>query len=104
VPDTYDDYPVRLEADYPPQSSRLLALLGILFGIKFLLLLPHLFLLWFVGLAAGIVAIIGYFVVLFTGRYPRGMWEFLLGVIRWQIRVNAWQFGLVDRYPPFSTR
>jgi len=78
--------------------------LAILFGLKFLLLIPHLFLLWFVGLAAGIVAIIGYFVVLITGSYPRGMWEFLLGVMRWQIRVNAWQLGIVDQYPPFSTR
>jgi len=104
MPDTYQDYPIRLEADYPPESSRLLALVGILFGIKVLLLVPHLFLQWFVSLAAGIVAFIGYFIVLFTGRYPRGMWEFVLGALRWQIRINAWQLSLVDRYPPFSTR
>jgi len=104
MPDTYEEYPVRLEADYPPESSRLLALTAILFGIKVLLLLPHLFLLWFVGLASVIVALVGYFAVLITGRYPRGMWEFVLGVLRWQVRVNAWQLGLTDRYPPFSTR
>jgi hypothetical protein len=104
MPETYEDYPVRLEADYPSESSRLLALSAILFGIKFLLLVPHLILLWFVSLAAGIVAFLGFWIVLITGRYPRRMWELLLGVLRWQIRINAWQLGLVDRYPPFSTR
>jgi hypothetical protein len=97
-------YPVRVEADYPPQSSRLLALLGALFFVKALLLIPHIFLLYFVNLAAAIVIFIGYFAVLFTGQYPRGMYEFVLGVLRWQTRVSAWLMGLTDRYPPFSTR
>jgi hypothetical protein len=84
-----EEYPIRLEGDYPPKSSRLLALLAILFGLKFLLLIPHIFLLYFVSLGAMIVALVGYFVVLITGRHPRGMWEFLLGFLRWQVRINA---------------
>jgi hypothetical protein len=104
MPDTNAGYPVRLEADYPPDSSRLLALTAILFGIKVLLLVPHLIVVWFVSLAAALVAFVGFFVVLITGRYPRGMWEFVLGSLRWQIRINAWQLGLTDRYPPFTTR
>jgi hypothetical protein len=103
---TFDqDYPIRLEADYPPTSSRLLALLAILFMVpKIFLLIPHLVVLYFVQLAAGVVAFVGFWVVLITGKYPRGMYEFVLGSMRWQTRVSAWLLGLVDRYPPFSLR
>jgi hypothetical protein len=100
-----EDYPVRIEADYPESSSRLLALAGLFFlWPKLLLLLPHIFILYFVQLGAFLVALLGYIVVLFTGQYPRGMYDFVLGSLRWQTRVNAWLLGLVDRYPPFSTR
>jgi hypothetical protein len=101
---TFDQkYPIRLEADYPETSSRLLALSAILFMFpKMLLLIPHIIILWFVQLAGFVVAIIGFWVVLFTGRYPRGMYEFVLGWLRWQTRISAWLLGLVDRYPPFS--
>jgi hypothetical protein len=98
-----ESYPIRLEADYPESSSRLLALLAIPFMfLKVLLVIPHIFLLYFVQLAACLVAFIGYWVVLFTGRYPRGMYQFVLGSLRWQTRVSAWLLSLVDRYPPFS--
>jgi len=96
-------YPIRLEADYPESLSRLLALLAIPFMfLKVLLVIPHIFLLYFVQLAACLVAFIGYWVVLFTGKYPRGMYQFVLGSLRWQTRVSAWLLSLVDRYPPFS--
>src|SRR6516225_1138297 len=95
-------YPVRVEADYPEQSSRLLALAAILFmWPKTVLLLPHIIVLVFVQLAASIVAFFGFVVVLITGKYPRFMYEFVLGVLRWQTRTSAWLMGLVDRYPPF---
>ncbi|MBI3408237.1 MAG: DUF4389 domain-containing protein [Planctomycetes bacterium] len=98
-------YPVRVEADYPEQSSRLLALCGILFmWPKAILLVPHIFVLYFVQLAAFLVAYLGFWVVLFTGRYPRGMHGFVVGVMRWQTRLTAWLLGIVDRYPPFSTQ
>ena len=95
-------YPVRLEADYPEKSSRGLALLAILFFIKGLLLIPHIIVLYVLGIATFVVAVIGYWAVLITGRYPKGMYNFVLGVTRWQTRTSLWLFGLTDKYPPFS--
>ncbi len=97
-----DAYPVRLEADYPPKSSRGLALLAILFFVKALLLLPHLVVLYVLGIIALVVALVGYWAVLITGSYPRGMFDFVLGVNRWQARTNLWLYGLTDKYPPFT--
>jgi hypothetical protein len=62
----------------------------------------HLFLLYFLGFAAGVVVIIAWFAILITGRYPRGMFEFVEGVIRWQLRVNVYTYLMTDTYPPFS--
>ena len=98
------DYPVRLEIDHPPSSSRLLAFCGLLFIVKALLLFPHIFVLYFVNLAAMFVVFICYLIVLFTGRYPEGMFNFVRGTLQWQTRLSAWLFGLTDRYPPFSLR
>jgi len=95
-------YPVRLEAEYPQKSSRILALLGLLFFIKALLILPHLIILYFVEIAVFVVAIIGYFAVLITGKYPRGLFEFVLGFVRWYTRIMTWLLGITDKYPPFS--
>ncbi len=95
-------YSVELHIDEAPgPRSRGLALLGI-FALKALLLLPHIVVLFFVAIVAGIALWIGYLVVLFTGRYPQGMFEFLLGTLRWSTRITAWQYTLTDRYPPFS--
>lgn len=99
-----DFYPVRVEADYPERSSRAMALAGLLVFPKYLLLIPHAFLLFFVQIAASFVIFLGFLVVLFTGRYPRGMFEFLLGTLRWQTRVGAWFMGLTDKYPPFGLK
>ena len=96
------EYPVRVEADYPERSSRGLALLAILFYIKAWLLIPHSIILFFLGLIQGLAVFLAYWVVLFTGRYPRGMFGFVVGVTRWQTRANLWLNGIVDRYPPFS--
>jgi len=96
-------YPVRVEADYPERSSRVLALLGIPFLLfKGLLLIPHMIVLYFLGIIQSIVVWFAYWVVLFTGRYPRGMFDFVLGVTRWQTRTNLWLYGITDQYPPFS--
>lgn len=98
-------YPVRVDADYPQASSRGLALLGALFLFpKILLLIPHLFILYFINLAAFLLMYVGYWAVVFTGRYPRTLFDFALGALRWQTRTNAWLWGLTDRYPPFTTR
>lgn len=102
-PFTFDpvDYPVRLGADYPDASSRLLALLGVLF-IKALVLLPHLIILYLLGMVSFAIVYVGYWAVLITGRYPRGLFDLVVGVQRWSYRTNAWLFGWTDRYPPFS--
>ncbi len=100
---TTNSYPIRVEADYPAQSSRLLAVCGILFLLpKALLLLPHLIVLWFLAIASLVVAWVGFWIVLITGSQPRSLFDFVLGCTRWQTRVNAWYFGLTDKYPPFS--
>lgn len=95
-------YPVRVEVDYPASSDRVLAFCGILWFLKPLLLLPHLIVMWFLSIAAVVVAWIGFWIVLFTGSCPRALFDFVVGFQRWQTRMNAWMLGLVDRYPPFS--
>ncbi len=95
-------YPVRFEVDYPDAPSRGLALLGVLFFLKGLLLIPHIIILYLLGIAGFIVFYIGYWAVLVTGRYPQGLFAFVLGVQRWSTRTDSWMYGTVDRYPPFS--
>ena len=90
------DHPVRFEADYPETPSRVLSLLGVLaipftlvYSLKMILLIPHLVVLTILGLVGLVVAYIGYWVVLITGKYPEGMFNFLYGVqagTRGQIR------------------
>ena len=96
------DYPARFDVDYPEAPSRGLALLGVLFLIKLILLIPHLIILYALGLVSFVVVYIGYWAVLITGRYPRGLFDLVVGVQRWSYRANAWFLGLTDRYPPFT--
>jgi hypothetical protein len=71
--------------------------------VKWLLAIPHYIVLAFLGIAAIVVVIAAWFVILFTGRYPRAMFDFVQGVIRWGNRVTAYAFVLVtDKYPPFA--
>jgi hypothetical protein len=90
------DYPARLEIDYPTELNRWLPL------VKWLLAIPHYFALFFVGIGACVVVIISFFAVLFTGRWPRGMFDFLVGTFRWGYRVAAYVHLMTDAYPPFS--
>ena len=70
---------------------------------KWLLAIPHYIVLVFLVIAAFFAVIIAWFAILVTGRYPRGLFDFVVGVGRWCLRVNAYAFLLVtDRYPPFS--
>ena len=70
--------------------------------IKWLLALPHYIILVFLGLAAFFVIVFAWFAILFTGRYPRGAFDFVVGVFRWGLRVEAYAFLLItDEYPPF---
>ena len=95
-------YPAGLQVEYPERCSRLLALLGVLFYVKAILLIPHIIILILLGMVQGIVIYIGYWAVLITGRYPKGLFHFGVGVRRWRFRVDAWMNGWTDSYPPFS--
>jgi len=95
-PSTDDHQSVHLDYSYPEQLNRWLPL------IKWLLAIPHYIVLFFLDLASFIVVIVAWFAILITGRYPRGMFGFVEGVIRWNVRVTAYTLTLVtDRYPPF---
>jgi hypothetical protein len=96
-------YPVDVRTNYGDgRRSRGLAVLGILYGLKYLLLIPHAIALFFVGIGTFIAIWIGYWAILFTGRQPDGIDRFVAGAIRWSIRINAWFLSLSDAYPAFG--
>jgi hypothetical protein len=98
-PSTDEQQAVRLDYPYPDVPTELNRWLPL---VKWLLAILHYIVLFFLGIAAVVVVIIAWFAILFTGRYPRGMFDFVEGVIRWNIRVVAYAIVLVtDRYPPF---
>jgi hypothetical protein len=90
------DFPARVEVGYPAELNRWLPL------IKWLLVFPHFIALAFVGIGAFFVGIYAFFAVLFTGRWPRGAFDFLVGTFRWAYRVVAYFHLMTDAYPPFS--
>jgi hypothetical protein len=99
-PSTDEHQSVRLQLPYPDAKQDLNRWLPL---VKWLLAIPHYILLVFLWLAAFFVIIFAWFAILFTGRYPRGLFEFVVGVGRWTNRVTAYAFVLVtDQYPPFS--
>jgi len=101
-PSTDEHQWVRLDFPYPDATRELNRWLPL---VKWLLAIPHYIVLAFLYLAVLIVVIVAWFAVLFTGRYPRGMFDFVEGVIRWHNRVVGYAYILVtDRYPPFSLR
>jgi hypothetical protein len=89
-------YPVVFEADYPAELSRWLPFL------KWLLVLPVLIVGAVVLVVSYVTTIIAWFAILVTGRYPRGLFDFAVGALRWSARVNAYSNLWTDRYPPFS--
>jgi len=98
-PSTDERQAVTLEFPYPDAKQELNRWLPL---VKWLLAIPHYIVLFFLSIAAVVVVIIAWFAILFTGRYPRGLFEFALGVLRWANRVTGYAFVLVtDRYPPF---
>jgi Domain of unknown function (DUF4389) len=98
-PSTDEEQSVHLDFPYPDagQMNRWLPL------IKWLLALPHYIVLFFLAIGAAFAVVIAWFAILFTGTYPRPIFEYVVGVLRWTNRVNGYAFSLVtDQYPPFS--
>jgi hypothetical protein len=89
--------PAWLSIDYAPELNRWLVLVK-----WWLLAIPHYIVLMFLSIGAIVVALIAFFAVLFTGKYPQGMRSFLIGVSRWSLRVYTYAGLLRDEYPPFS--
>jgi hypothetical protein len=102
-PSTTEEQSVHLEVDYPEdvpnELNRWLPL------VKWLLAIPHYIALAFLAIGAVIAWIIAWFAILFTGRYPQGLFDYVVGVGRWALRVYAYAFLLLtDEYPPFTLR
>ncbi len=98
-PSTDEEQAVHLDFPYPEatQLSRGLPL------VKWFLAIPHYIVLFFLWIGAVVSIIIAWFAILFTGRYPRGLFDYVVGVQRWSLRVSAYAFLLVtDQYPPFT--
>ena len=98
-PSTDEEQAVHLDFPYPDarQLNQWLPL------VKWLLAIPHYIVLFFLAIGAIVAVIIAWFAILFTARYPRGLFDFVVGVMRWSNRVTAYAFVLVtDDYPPFS--
>jgi hypothetical protein len=101
-PSTDQEQRLRLDYVYPDVPRELNRFLPL---VKWLLAIPHYIVLAFLWIAVFFVVIVAWFAILFTGRYPRGIFDFVEGVVRWGQRVVAYAFTLVtDRYPPFSLR
>ncbi len=98
-PSTDDHQSVHLDYAYPDVPRELNRWLPL---VKWLLAIPHYIVLALLWIAVVVVVLVAWFAILFTGRYPRGMFGFVEGVIRWHNRVVAYALTLVtDRYPPF---
>jgi hypothetical protein len=101
-PSTVEEQSVHLEIDYPDVERDLNRWLPL---VKWLLAIPHYVVLVFLIIGALVAIVIAWFAILITGRYPKPLFDYVVGVGRWSLRVNAYAFLLVtDRYPPFSLK
>lgn len=99
-PSTDQDQAVHIEIPYPDAKNELRRGMPL---IKWFLAIPHVFILCFLYVAVVVITIISWFSILFTGNYPKGLFEFMVGVMRWSLRVSAYAVLLTtDKYPPFS--
>ena len=91
-------YPVTLRGELTIPPGRWVWL------FKWLLIIPHMFCLFFLSIAAFVLTVIAFFAILFTGKYPKGLFDFNVGVLRWWWRVGFYSYSALgtDKYPPFS--
>ncbi len=89
-------YPITFEMDTPEKLSRWVWL------FKGFLLIPHILLFYVLGILAEVALFISWLAILITGKYPRGLFNFILGTARWMARVNGYGSHFTDKYPPFS--
>lgn len=101
-PSTDEEQAVHLALRYPDAGTELDRWLPL---VKWFLAIPHYIVLGFLAVGAVVAVVIAWFAILLTGRYPRALFDFVTGVMRWGLRVEAYAFLLItDRYPPFSLR
>jgi hypothetical protein len=99
-PSTDEEQGVHLELNYPDAGTELKRGMPL---VKWFLAIPHFIVLVFLYIAVICCTIVAWFAILFTATYPKGMFDFVVGVLRWSIRVEAYFFYLTtDKYPPFS--
>jgi hypothetical protein len=89
-------YPITVGVAYPEKLSRLSTF------FRFILMIPHLFVLWFVAIVAFVLMFFAWWAILFTGKYPKGLFDFVAGYLRWSTRLSGYYYLLTDKYPPFS--
>jgi hypothetical protein len=95
-------HPAKLSIERPEKLSRGILILRLLLGWAYIGI-PHGLCLFFYGIGVCFAAIYAWIVVLFTGKYPEGVFKFIEGYFRWQWRVNSYWMFMTDTYPPFST-
>lgn len=99
-PSTTDKQTVQLDLDYPDVKKDLNRYLPL---VKWFLAIPHYFVLFFLAICVLVATVVAWFAILFTGKYPKDLFDFVVGVGRWGLRVAAYAFLLTtDKYPPFS--
>jgi hypothetical protein len=89
-------YPITVRVEYPERLSRLTTF------FRYFMVIPHTIVLYFLWIAAGVVLFISWWAILFTAKFPRGLFDFVVMVFRWNTRVNGYSYLLTDKYPPFS--
>lgn len=90
------EYPITISISYTEKLSRLTTF------FRAIMVIPHLIVLWALGIASSVIAFIAWWAILFTGKYPRWAFDFVAGYVRWYTRVSGYYLLLTDKYPTFS--